>query len=169
MTNWDAGTIEVRGQQMKVQVTDSGTWVADFAGKEWGAPTKDELRAVLMRATAKQAKRVSVLFDRLSYNLGGRVPQIRRYKAVGIHQGNGNLLIQEEIAGEFGGAEQDTSRYSTTNLKPLDSTQRTTYLNRLAAQRVANDAVAQFEKDHGLKLREAVEAALEEAVKDASA
>ena len=95
MEMYDAGEMTIRNIVFPLQVDgESGHWHTTFQGSEISAEGKAALRDTLMTRTAKAAIKVRVPFTTITEtrSLVG-TGKIARAVATGVHQGNGNVLI----------------------------------------------------------------------------
>jgi len=158
---YPAGTVEVRGQQIPVRVDDRGWWIADWDGSPQHSETKEGLRSKLQTLSKRKAVRVEVPFTTLRYgHVGG--PRVCHGNAVGLHAGNGNLLIEWRD----GTKEQDTRRSSRETLRRLTNEEGKEWLDLTEKRRDAVNALENFEKPRRVDLRTATEKAIAEAARE---
>lgn len=159
MTYHPAGIITIRNRDFPVTVDDSGTWRAEFDGGVLTSGTKENLRAALQRAINRKSVKVAVPFSIISRTVGGGGVQVRTGVATGIHAKNNSLLVRWDDNGK---ADQLTP-YSTY-LIALTPAERAEWRTLHTAAFDAKRALAEFERDHALNLRNAVQDEITKAV-----
>ncbi len=138
-------TITIRNRKIDVHVDGSGEFSAEVSGNDVSSVTLEGLKEKLERAI-KMDKITPIPF--LQWNGETLVCG----KAVGIHAGNGNLLVK--LDGEKG-VEQHF-RMETA----IDPSHLVAYGALCAAVRAAEVAREAFEKKHAFDLKERVKEAL---------
>lgn len=138
-------TIEVRGREIEVEVSESGVFFAEVDGERHDAPSLDLLRAKLIRATKKVA--ISIPF--IMWDEG----KIRRGVCTGRHGSNRNLLVKWD--GQKG-SEQVSYWNSDATLSP---DHEAAYGLLCEEARRAKKTLEAFEKKHGLDLKALIEEA----------
>src|SRR5258708_5655875 len=99
-------TVNVRGQDFAVHVTDQGKFFAELDGDQLTAASLDELRTKLARATLIRNKKLAIPF--VLWEEG----KMRRGVCTGRHATNRNLLVKWD--GQKG-AEQISRHYGTSD------------------------------------------------------
>jgi hypothetical protein len=161
--NYPAGNIEVRGEQIPVQVTDRGYWTATNGdGTTHSSSTKDELYKLMMRATVRKTVKVEVPFVTLEgskWAKPGDPRHVRLGTATGIHQGTRDILVTwHDDRRETKGT---TGRHVTATLQPLSAEEGAEWVRLDLEARRARTALGAFEEAHKLYLAVAVAEAVE--------
>lgn len=138
-------TIEVRGREIEVEVSELGVFFAKVDGTKYEAPSLELLRSKLTRATRK----VAIEIPFIMWNEG----EIRRGVCTGRHGSNGNLLIKWD--GQKG-SEQMSYWKSDAVITP---DREADYVKLCEEADRAKKALAGFEKKHDLDLKALVEEA----------
>jgi hypothetical protein len=153
--------MEVSGEAVPLFVNDSGIWTAKVGQADVHAETREGLRAKIQRQQRKNKVTISLPFTRLTSSYTGKVA-LEDWTATGMHQGNGNVLAQNDADGS---REQLTGSFREgETFKRLTSEQKKELLSLLEAKKKADDAVAAFRKEYSLPLSKAMEKAIEKKV-----
>ena len=133
----------VRGQETDVEVTDRGEFVATLEGQRYLAPTLDELKTTLMRASKVRAGDVAVpaiLVSRSPYSALGRRDRVT---ITGIHAGNGHVLYRDSD-----GKAHSERAYQEEWYGSLTDSQLDEWDELEATVKAAKGALAEFQKRH---------------------
>lgn len=150
--------VEVRGQQIGVDVDNQGTFSAKVGDATVSADSLKDLIGKLERATKIEQARVSIQFSR--WDDGA----IKHGTVTGIHAANNNLLIkwdgvkgtsQEWRSGRWGEKTERFLRLTDVEEKQL--------LALYKAEEVATEAREEFEKRHAFDIGKELTKALSDA------
>jgi hypothetical protein len=146
--------MEVRGQTFQVRVAEAGYFSAEYLDQDFTGDTREELREKLMRATKKNATQIAVHFE-----IRSGEGHVKTGTVTGVHAANGNMLIT------WGnGSKVQDHIYSAQ--RPLTKAERDEWDRLYRASKDANAALRAFEDRTKLNLREAVERALAEGMRE---
>jgi hypothetical protein len=138
-------TINVRGQDFAVHVTDEGKFFSELDGARIDAASLDELRTKLARATLMRNKKLAIPI--IEWHEG----KMRRGVCTGRHAANQNLLVKWE--GQAKGSEQ-TGRWNSDTF--IDPTVEAEYAELCQADEAAGKACREFEKKHTVDVNKLV-------------
>lgn len=102
MQDYDAGSITANEVEIPIQVDESGSWKAEYAGQHLRYDTRDKLKTRLETLTKKTKITVQVPVIRIEeYKGWGTGPlSVARGELTGIHAGTGNVLAAWQVRGK---------------------------------------------------------------------
>lgn len=157
--NYPAGKMTVRGRTFEIYTNDDGKWLAYYDGSAIKVDSRELLNKALMRATKQAATKVSVPFIQVGFDWNRRIIT-KRGTATGIHSANRNVLVAWED-----GSKEQLDRYGSTDILAAD-TDPAQWRQLVEAKQAAEQALAEFVKQHRLDLRETVQAELDQQMGD---
>lgn len=165
MAQFPAGEIVTNGVTTPIFVDDRGKWEAEHAGRRLHHETRDKLEAALKRLTKQTTVPVEVPFLCVE-KLDTRGIKFRRGVATGIHSANGNVLVTWKTSHGDVKEQLSHSGFQMVFLPGDTSEDDVKLLHQLVqdAARAAN-ALREFERAHGITVKDEVLKAIENAAK----
>lgn len=142
------GTETIRGVKFEIHVTDDGTFTCtSVEGDALRSKTLEGLKQLILKHSKNKQKNVKIPFVVWQHDHRDKGKVVHGI-CVGIHGGNGNLLLKYE----GGKTEQESYRHNTY-IDPEYAAE----LERLARiAEAATTAYEEFERKHALQLKEMV-------------
>lgn len=162
MTPIKVHPMQVRNHEYEIRVDEKGRFLTNVGTETLYSSTRDGLRDKLMELTAKAAVKLAIPF--VLVNGGGRSDPFARGTVVGVHGGNGNLLVEWSTGWQAGSKTQWSPSYGDIVFGDVTTEEVEQYLELRKLKNIAEENLVHYGHPRKLDIKVEAQAALQKAV-----